>query len=130
MESFIPGHVGDVICKLSEPDFRLSSQTAGADEWLHTILKLEQTNATELYSVPLGGPAEASQKINGTLVEGGSVTAWELSTNNQDVVYKADQDTLDIQELYLAELTVNEPTPPTPKPDWDYYLFIPLSMQD
>jgi hypothetical protein len=76
-----------------------------------------ETRLTALFSVPINCPGEASQEINGPLVDGGSVAGWDLSPNNREVVYRADQDTLDIHELYLADLG-------------DCYLFIPIILQE
>jgi hypothetical protein len=81
-----------------------SDQAAGADQSINTTSKQAETRLIELFSVPIGGPAESSEKLNGPLVLGGGVEGWDLSPHNQEVVYKADQDTLDVQELYLADL--------------------------
>ena len=92
-----------------------SIQAANAEGSLYTTLDLEENGQTELFSVPIEGPAEASEKLNGPLVSGGSVLGWDLSQRNQ-VAYKADQDKLDVHELYLADL---------PK----YTLFLPLLLR-
>ncbi|MCJ7661259.1 MAG: hypothetical protein MUO67_19085, partial [Anaerolineales bacterium] len=81
-----------------------NDQAAGADQSINTTSKQAETRLIELFSVPIGGPAESSEKLNGPLVLGGGVEGWDLSPHNQEVVYKADQDTLDVQELYLADL--------------------------
>ena len=91
--------------------------TAITHQSLTTPSKLAETRLTKLFSVPITCPGESSQKINGPLVEGGSVTHWDLSPNSREAVYKADQDTLDIQELYLTDLG-------------DCYLYIPLILQE
>jgi Tol biopolymer transport system component len=92
-----------------------SIQAASAEGSLNTTIDLEEIGQTELFSVPIEGPAEESQKLNGPLVAGGSVLGWDLSQRNQ-VVYKADQDKLDVHELYLADL---------PR----YTLFLPLLLR-
>jgi len=108
---------------------------------------LVETRLTELFSVPIEGPSSESQKLNGTLVEGGNVSDWDLSPDGCKVVYKADQDTDNVYELYIAdhpctpptpsdtptsEQTPGEPspTPPTPQPGDDMKLFLPLTLRD
>jgi hypothetical protein len=57
------------------------------------------------------------------------------------VVYKADQDTDEVFELYIADHpctlpsptdtpTPTEPLPPSPEPGEDEKLFMPLTMRD
>ena len=94
-----------------------TNQVASAEQSINTNSIQVETRLTELFSVPIGGPAEAGQKINGPLVPGGNVTGWGLGPNSREVVYKADQDTFDVQELYLADFGV-------------HYLFIPLVMRE
>jgi len=94
-----------------------SNQAASADQSLNTTSKQAGIRLTELFSVPIGGPAEDSQKLNGSLVPGGSVENWDLSPHNQEVVYKADQDTLEVHELYLADLP-------------EHNLYLPLLLRD
>ena len=94
-----------------------SDQAASADQSSNSISKQEETRLTELFSVPIGGPADANQKLNGPLVLGGSVAGWDLNPQNQQVVYKADQDTLDVQELYLADLH-------------EHHLYLPLVLRE
>jgi len=104
---------------------------------------LTETTLTELFSVPIEGPASESQKLNGALVEGGNVTDWDISPDGCQVVYKADQDTDDVFELYIADQpctppspsdtptsTEPIPTPPTPEPGDDMKLFLPLTLRD
>ena len=62
----------------------------------------------ELYSVPiLGG---TSERLNANLVAGGNVfasagaPAFQISADSQQVVYRADQDTDGVFELYSAEI--------------------------
>jgi dipeptidyl aminopeptidase/acylaminoacyl peptidase len=92
-----------------------SDQGAGAEGSLNIISDLEEIGQTELFNVPIEGPAEASKKLNGPLITGGSVFGWDLSPHNQ-VVYKADQEKLDVHELFLSDL---------PK----YSLFMPLLLR-
>jgi Tol biopolymer transport system component len=66
----------------------------------------DTNNVTELYSVPLGGPASAGVKLNGPLVAGGNVDLFDfrISPDSSRVVYKADQDTNNVTELYSVPL--------------------------
>jgi hypothetical protein len=65
----------------------------------------QQTNETlELYSVPLNGPASSGVKLNGTLVTGGDVWAFLISPNSSRVVYRANQDIKDVNELYSVPI--------------------------
>jgi hypothetical protein len=59
---------------------------------------------TELYSVPIGGPASAGVKLNGALVAGGRVGRASISPNSARVVYTADQQTNDVNELYSVPI--------------------------
>jgi Tol biopolymer transport system component len=59
----------------------------------------------ELYSVPLAGPAGAGVKLNGALVAGGDVWDFQASPDSSRVVYRADQQTNDVFELYSVPLT-------------------------
>lgn len=63
--------------------------------------------ATELYLVDVNGAAPAPPaKVNGPLVANGDVRPWDFSFSptGDAVVYLADQDTNDVDELYLADL--------------------------
>lgn len=91
--------------------------TANTNQSLTTPSNSAETKLTALFSVPINCAGEASQKINGPLVDGGSVTNWHLSPNNREATYRADQDTLNIHELYLADLG-------------DCFLYIPLLVQE
>lgn len=64
----------------------------------------------ELYSVPIGGGTPV--KLNGPLVAGGSVgedeyasDAFAISLDGARVVYRADQDSNDVWELYSVPIT-------------------------
>ena len=58
----------------------------------------------ELYSVPMGGGAVI--KLNGPLVAGGDVRLddFRISADNTTVVYRADQDTDEVRELYSVPI--------------------------
>ncbi len=71
-------------------------------------------NVFELYSVPIGGPATAGIKLNGTLVAGGDVSpGFQISPDSGRVLYIADQDTDNVFELYMTS---------------DYFLYLPLLL--
>jgi Tol biopolymer transport system component len=72
-------------------------------------------NVTELYSVPLAGPASAGVKLNGHLVDGGDVAGFAFSPAGSRVVYAADQDRDDVIELYVTGM--------------DYALYLPLGLR-
>jgi len=80
----------------------------------------------ELYTVPITGPADEGIKLNGTLVAGGDVTSFQISSDGSHVVYRADQDTDDVYELYVSDSSAPEPTPtPTATPHASH-LYLPL----
>lgn len=56
----------------------------------------------ELYSFDLTGPPGAAVRLSGTLTAGGDVVDFALSPNNFDAVYRADQETDGVFELYRA----------------------------
>ena len=61
----------------------------------------------ELYSVPLAGPAAEGVKLNDPLVAGGEVDRFaelQISADSRRVIYRADQDTNDVFELYSVPL--------------------------
>jgi Tol biopolymer transport system component len=65
---------------------------------------LDTPGVTELYSVPIGGGD--STKLNGPLVAGGNVTnpGFEISPDGQRVIYRADQETDGVLELYSVAI--------------------------
>ena len=63
----------------------------------------------ELFSVPLNG-SSAPIKLNGTLVSGGEVgQSPKISADSSRVVYRADQDTDDVFELYSVPIDGSSP---------------------
>jgi hypothetical protein len=65
----------------------------------------------ELYSVPINGGVSPT-KLNGTLVSGGDVWSnYQISSDGDLVVYSADQDTYDVNELY--SVAIDGSTSPT-----------------
>jgi len=65
----------------------------------------------ELYSVPLAGPSSQGIKINGALPAGGDVRSFRISANGRWIVYRADQDTDDVFELFASQEGAPQPTP-------------------
>ncbi len=64
----------------------------------------ETATVVELYSVPLGGPAAAGVKLNRALVAGGSLSNYKISPDSSRAVYRADQETASVFELYSVPL--------------------------
>ncbi len=58
----------------------------------------------ELYSVPIAGPAAAGVKLNGALIAGGDVVNLAISPDSSRVIYRADQQTDDVVELYSVPI--------------------------
>ncbi len=64
-----------------------------------------QTNGVfELFSVPIAGPADAWIKLNGPLVPNGAVQEFQISPDSAQVVYRADQQTHNVLELYRVPI--------------------------
>lgn len=69
----------------------------------------EADGLAELFSVPISGPAGPVIKLNGSLVSGGDVFAYQISPDGGRVVYRADQDTDNVFELYSVPLVGGTP---------------------
>lgn len=69
----------------------------------------ETAGVDELFIVPIGGGAVT--KLNDPLVSGGDVSSFQLSSGSRTVLYRADQDTDEVGELYSVslEIALNEP---------------------
>ncbi len=66
------------------------------------LAQQETFSVFELYSVPLGGGA-LPVKLNSTLVNNGDVQAdFQISPNSSRVIYRADQDTDTVDELFVT----------------------------
>lgn len=62
---------------------------------------------TQLYRVPIGGPPEASVKLHGRFAVGGDVQLFSISPDSRYVVYRADQQTDGVDELFVSYDRVN-----------------------
>lgn len=58
----------------------------------------------EVFSVPIEGPAGAGVKLSQTLPAGGFIYDFEISPDSQRVVYRGEQDTNDVAELYSVPI--------------------------
>jgi len=73
----------------------------------------EMDDRIELYYVDLSGATPAApQKINTTLATDGEVHEFRLSADGTKVLYIAEQDTQDLPELYLSDLSSGTPSAP------------------
>ena len=54
----------------------------------------------ELYDAPLAGGSPT--KLNRPLISGGYVGSFQVSPDSSQVVYRADQDTDGVDELYVS----------------------------
>jgi Tol biopolymer transport system component len=71
------------------------------------MARQDSARATELYRVPLTltpAPDPPTTKLSGPLVAGGNVGSFRLAPDARNVVYRADQDTAGVFELYRAQL--------------------------
>jgi Tol biopolymer transport system component len=57
-----------------------------------------------IYTVPSGGPPDAARRLDDPTAAGGSAYDFQISPNSRHVVYRADQDTKGVIELYEADL--------------------------
>jgi hypothetical protein len=72
--------------------------------------------ADQLRVVPIKGPASAGARLTDPMVNGGTISELAISANSQSVVYRADQETDGVTELYRVPLTLTPlPDPPTTK---------------
>lgn len=77
---------------------------AGSDRVVYRADQRYDT-VTELHSVPIGGPAWTGVRLNEPLAYGGSVQAQiAINPAGSLAVYRADQDTASIFELYAADV--------------------------
>jgi Tol biopolymer transport system component len=59
----------------------------------------------EIFAVPITGPGTESYALNPEMVGAGDVSDFVLSPDGNRVVYRADQDTNDVSELYSVPIT-------------------------
>ena len=89
---------GDVIEE--SPSFAISPDGARvvyrADQQIDGVI--------ELYGVPITGPASSGVKLNGTQVAGGDVANFRISSTSARVVYRADQQTDSVDELFSVPI--------------------------
>lgn len=72
--------------------------------------------ANQLRVVPIAGPASAGARLTDPMVTGAVIAEFAISDNSQSVVYRADQQTDNVVELYQVPLTLTPlPDPPTTK---------------
>jgi hypothetical protein len=81
-----------------------SLQISTERRWIFYLADQQTDGTNELYVVPIHGPAFAGYKLNDSLTLGGSVRDYAVSPDGRRVVYRADQDTDEVFELYSAEL--------------------------
>jgi len=91
----------------SEEGGEVSSYKISPDSTLVVYRADQDTNEVqEFYSVPVAGPAGDGLKLNGPLASGGEVFGdYQISPDGSRVVYRADQDTDDVKELYSVPIT-------------------------
>lgn len=89
-------------------DYKISSDSQ------YVVYTVASTDGVfELFSVPITGllPGEEPTKLNGELVDGESVKyPFKISPDGKHVIYRADQDTNDVFELYSVSITGGQPT--------------------
>ena len=98
---------GGVVVKLN-PDFTANNIVSlnfqiSPDSQRLVYSAGSQFGTFDLFSVPIAGGTVT--KLNGNLIAGGGVGAFRFSPNSQWVVYEADQDIEDVEELYRVPLT-------------------------
>lgn len=59
-----------------------------------------QAGVRELFSVPIAGPSSGRVKLSGELTAGGDAGLFRVSPDGSRVVYRADQDSDEVLELY------------------------------
>ena len=79
-----------------------------------------ESGVYELYSVSSDNSG-AIVKLNGPLVAGGSIQRFDISPDGRRVVYQADQDADEVEELYGATLP--------DAPATEMKLFLPVSLR-
>jgi hypothetical protein len=66
----------------------------------------ETSSAVQLYRVLFSAPQPSSNlPLNGSLVAGRNVASFSIASNSTNVLYRADQSTFGVEELYVANVT-------------------------
>ena len=94
----------------------MTSLDEGTSDWAISPdgARVAFTNGGDLFSIPIGGGTPG--KVNGPLVSGGSVRDYLFSPDSATIVYRADQDTDGVFELFAADAAGVIPPPPPPPP--------------
>jgi Tol biopolymer transport system component len=81
--------------------------------WFAMAAEQSEQGTVELYAIDFSGDAPgAPQKLNPELVGGGDVSAFfEWSPDATRLAYLADQDTNEVQELYVVDFSAGAPQP-------------------
>lgn len=100
---------GGTSTKLSQPDLGIGDvyptfQISPDSQWVVYVANADDFQDDEIYSVPIQGGT--INKLNGTLTSGGDVLSnkFYISSDNQYVVYVADQDTNFVDEVYSTPI--------------------------
>ena len=64
----------------------------------------DEAGKHEIYAVPIVGPASSGIKLNGSVTADGNLYAFQISADSQTVVYRGDQETYDVAELYSVPI--------------------------
>lgn len=104
-------------------DYWISSDSA------HVYYELYRTPGVyELYNAFIDGSGTPG-KITIPLVEGGFVERVRLSPDESRLVYQADQDVIDVEELYASTLPEPIAPPPPPPPDDSAEVYMPVTLR-
>lgn len=106
--------------KISGPMVSGGSVQSGSFDWSpdgsRIAYRADQLvdNVIELFVVDVSGPVPGPpQRVNGPLPDGADTESrWVWTPDGRRIIYQADQDTLDVLEIYMVD--VSGPTPSTP----------------
>ncbi len=73
---------------------------------------LHTDQAFELYSTPINGEA-SPVRLSGLLPSGTGVSTFQIAPDSSQVVYRAEQDTTGVIELYSVPLGAGRPSSST-----------------
>lgn len=99
--------------KLIVQPYKLLTFQLTADRQVIVYDTVTSTSNCEIFSISVQGGT--SQRINGNLVEGGCVRSYQITPEQENVVYMANQEDAGLVELYRApiQITPDIITPPT-----------------